>query len=333
MARYILKRLLLMIPVILGVCILVFTIMYFAPGDPAQVILGGNATKEQYAELREKLGLNRSYFERLFEYMRNVFLRFDFGTSYVSGASVSKEILSRFPRSLLIAFVSMIITLAAGIPLGITAATHRNKAGDYATMLFSLVGVSMPGFWVGQMLQVLFAIYLAILPFGGYTAGHPEFYVLPCVAASIGGIASIARQTRSSMLEVIRADYITTARAKGQTEHAVLYKHALKNALIPVITSAGMSFGITMGGALVIETVFALPGLGMYIVSGINGRDYPVVQGGIIFISIAFSIVMLLVDLVYAFVDPRIKTQYQGEHKKRSKAGKHKTAAAAGGAQ
>ena len=322
MTRYILKRLLMMIPVILGVSILIFTIMYFAPGDPAETILGGNATKEQYAEVRERLGLNRPYFTRLFEYLGNVFLRFDFGTSYASGASVSREILTRFPRSLLIAFVSMIITLLAGIPLGITAATHRNKAGDYATMLFSLVGVSMPGFWVGQMLQVVFAVYLAVLPFGGYTVGHAEFYILPCIAASIAGIAGIARQTRSSMLEVIRADYITTARAKGQTEHHVLYKHALKNALIPVITSAGMSFGITMGGALVIETVFALPGLGMYIVAGINGRDYPVVQGGIIFISIAFSLVMLLVDIVYAFVDPRIKTQYQGEHKKRSHAGK-----------
>ncbi len=319
MIRYIVKRLLLIIPVILGVTVLIFTIMYFAKGDPAQTILGANATKEQYAAKREELGLNKPYFERLFTYMRDVFFRFDFGTSYTSGASVSREILTRFPRSILIAFVSMIITLAAGIPLGVLAATHRNKAGDTFTMLFSLLGVSMPGFWVAQMLQLIFAVYLGILPFGGYTVGDPKYYVLPCLAASIGGIAGIARQTRSSMLEVIRADYISTARAKGQTEHDVIYKHALKNALIPVITSAGMSFGVTLGGALVIETVFAFPGLGVYIVNAINQRDYPAVQGGVIFICIAFSLVMLLVDLVYAFVDPRIKAQYQGQHKKKSK--------------
>jgi len=324
MARYIAKRLILIIPVILGVSILIFTILYFAPQDPTLTILGPNATAEQYAALREKLGLNKSYSQRLFTYLRDVFLRFDFGTSYVSGSSVSKEILTRFPRSILIAFVSMVITLAAGVPLGIMAATHRNKAGDTFTMLFSLLGVSMPGFWVGQMFQVLFAVYLSLLPFGGFTPADPKYYVLPCVAASIGGIAGIARQTRSSMLEVIRSDYISTARAKGQTERKVIYKHALRNALIPIITSAGMSFGITLGGALVIETVFAFPGLGMYIVSGINGGDYPVVQGGIIFISIAFSLVMLLVDLIYAFVDPRIKAQYQNQHKKKSK--KKKTA-------
>lgn len=319
MSRYIAKRLLLIIPVILGVSILIFTILYFAPQDPTLTILGPNATAEQYAALRDKLGLNQSYFQRLWTYLRDVFLHFDFGTSYVSGASVSAEILTRFPRSLTIAFVSMVITMAVGVPLGIMAATHRNRAGDTFTMLFSLLGVSMPGFWVGQMFQVLFAVYLGLLPFGGFSGADPKFYVLPCLAASIGGIAGIARQTRSSMLEVIRSDYISTARAKGQTEGKVIYKHALKNALIPIITSAGMNFGITLGGALVIETVFAFPGLGVYIVNGINGGDYPVVQGGIIFISIAFSLVMLLVDLIYAFVDPRIKAQYQNQHKKRSK--------------
>jgi len=329
MFRYILKRLLLMIPVVIGVTILIFTLMYFADGDPATTILGSNATAEQIAELKEKLGLNQPYLTRLLNYLKDVFLHFDFGVSYFSGASVSAEILSRFPRSLLISFISMIITLAAGIPLGIMAATHRNKAGDTFTMLFSLVGVSMPGFWVGQMLQVLFAVYLVWLPFGGYEAGHVKYYILPCIAASLGGIAGIARQTRSSMLEVIRSDFISTARAKGQTEHNVIYKHALKNALIPVITSAGMNFGVTLGGALVVETVFAIPGLGTYAIACINKRDYPGVQGTIVFVAIAFSIVMLLVDLIYAFVDPRIKAQYQGSFKKKS--AKAKAAAAAGG--
>lgn len=329
MIRYILKRLLMMIPVILGVTVLIFTIMYFAPGDPAQTILGSNATQEELNELRETLGLNKPYLTRLLTYLGDVFLRFDLGKSYLTSASVSQEIFSRFPRSLSISFVSMIITLAAGIPLGVIAATHRNKLGDRVAMLFSLVGVSMPGFWVGQMLQLLFAVTLLLLPFGGI--GGFKYYILPCLAASIGGIAGTARQTRSSMLEVIRADYISTARAKGQTERKVIYKHALMNALIPVITSAGTGFGATLGGALVIETVFSLPGLGMYAVSAINARDYPAVQGTIVFISIAFSIVMLLVDLLYAFVDPRIKAVYQGEFKKKSSLQKGKAAVSAGG--
>ena len=264
------------------------------------------------------MGLNKPYIVRLLTYMRDVFLRFDLGKSYISGASVSREIITRFPRSITISFVSMIFTLIIGIPIGVIAATHRNHFGDHAAMLFSLVGVSMPGFWVGQMLQLLFAVYLMILPFGGL--GGPKFYILPCLAACIGGVGGTARQTRSSMLEVIRSDYVVTARAKGQTERKVIYKHALMNALIPVITSAGMGFGATLGGALVIETVFALPGLGMYVVSAINGRDYPAVQGTIVFIAIAFSFVMLIVDLLYAFVDPRIKAQYQSQYKKKSRA-------------
>ena len=305
-----------MIPVVLGVTILIFTIMYFVPGDPAFIILGSNATVEQLEAKREELGLNDPYLVRLGNYMKDVFIKFDFGKSYINNRSVSQEILSRFPRTFVIAFFSIALSILIGVPLGISAATHQNKLGDYISMFLSLIGVSMPSFWIGLMLVIWFALGLHWLPSGGI--GGPEYFVLPCIACSFNTIAALARQTRSSMLEVIRSDYIVTARAKGQSEDKVIYRHALKNALIPIITIAGNSFGIALGGALVIETVFSIPGLGMYIVSGINNRDYPVIQGSIIFVAIAFSLVMLIVDLIYAYIDPRIKAQYQVKKKVRT---------------
>ena len=311
MYRYILKRLLLMIPVLLGVTILIFTIMYFAPGDPAAQILGSTASLDQIEAKREELGLNDSYLERLGDYLSDVFLHLDFGKSYINGRSVAQDILSRYPETFTIAIFSILLALIIGIPLGVIAATHQNKLGDYISMIISLLGVSMPNFWVALMLVIWFALGLGWLPATGI--GAAKFYVLPCIACAFGGIASIARQTRSSMLEVIRADYIVTARSKGQTEKKVIYRHALSNALIPVITSAAGCFGSLLGGALVIETVFAIPGLGTYMVTAINSRDYPAIQGSIFFVAFTFSIMMLLVDLIYAFVDPRIKAQYQGK--------------------
>lgn len=311
MLRYILKRLLLMLPVLIGVTIMIFTIMYFTPGDPASNILGSNATPEQIEAKKEELGLNDSYVVRLGNYMKDVFFHFDFGRSYINGRSVSEDILSRYPATFTVAFLSIALALCIGIPLGVIAATHQNKAGDYVAMLISLFGVSMPNFWVGLMLVILFALNLGWLP--GTGIGAPKYYILPCIACSLNGIASLARQTRSSMLEVIRADYIVTARSKGQTEHKVIYRHALTNALIPVVTSAAGAFGSLLGGALVIETVFAIPGLGTYMVSAINNRDYPAIQGSVFFVALTFSLVMLLVDLIYAFIDPRIKAQYQGK--------------------
>ncbi|MBQ1312695.1 MAG: ABC transporter permease [Blautia sp.] len=310
MYRYILKRLLLMIPVLIGVTILIFTIMYFTPGDPATQILGSNATLEQLEAKREELGLNDPYFIRLGRYMKDVFLHFDFGNSYINGRSVSKDIFSRYPQTFIIAFFSIALALLIGIPLGVIAATNQNRLGDHIAMLVSLFGVSMPNFWVGLMLVIWFALDLKWLPATGI--GAPKYYVLPCIACALNGIASIARQTRSGMLEVIRADYIITARSKGQTETKVIYRHALFNALIPVVTSAAGAFGSLLGGALVIETVFAIPGLGTYMVSAINNRDYPAIQGSVFFVALTFSIIMLLVDLLYAFIDPRIKAQYQG---------------------
>lgn len=308
MIRYIVKRLLLMIPVVLGVTIMIFTIMYFTPGDPAQTIMGANASLEQLEAKRVELGLDQPFFTRLFNYIGDVFLRGDLGKSYINNRSVSADILDRFPRTAVIALVSVLLSLIIGVPIGVASAVGQNTWRDRLAMVVSLIGVSMPAFWVGLLLVIEFSLNLRWLPASGIDT--PLHFIMPCFACSLGGIASIARQTRSSMLEVIRADYIVTARAKGQTEFKVIYNHALRNALIPIITSAGASFGIMLGGALVIETVFSIPGLGLYMVKGISNRDYPAIQGAVIFLSIAFSLVMLLTDLIYAYVDPRIKSQY-----------------------
>lgn len=306
--KYTVKRLILLIPVILCVALLIFVIMSFTPGDPAVIILGENATPEQVAALHEKLGLDDPLLVRFFNYIKGIVTRFDFGTSYTNGREVKQEILQRFGFTLKIASFSMVFSLGIGIPLGIIAALNRNTWKDNLSMSVALVGVSMPTFWFGLMLSIVFALKLRWLPPSG--VGGIEHYIMPCLAVSMPGIAGMARQTRSSMLEVIRADYITTARAKGQTERVITFRHALRNALIPVVTQAGAIFGLLMCGTLVAETVFTIPGLGTYMVTAIKSRDYPAIQGAVIMVSIAFSVVMLLVDLLYALVDPRIRAQF-----------------------
>lgn len=315
MSRYIYKRLLLMIPVVIMVAVLIFTIMYFTPGDPAIIILGPNASLEQLAAKRAELGIDQPYLVQLWNYLKNVFIRFDFGNSFINGRSVSSQIMERFPRTLMIAALSVLLSIVAGVPLGIVASVHQYTWKDNASMFAALIAASMPGFWIAQMMSLLFALKLGWLPATGIDSW--KCYILPVVANAIGGIASMARQTRSSMLEVIREDYITTARAKGQIERKVIYHHALRNALIPIVTCAGGAFGFQLGGALVVETVFSIPGLGKYMMDAINQRDYPSIRGTVIFLAIAFSIVMLVVDIMYAFIDPRIKGQYQS--KKRGK--------------
>lgn len=315
MSRYIYKRLLLMIPVVIMVAVLIFTIMYFTPGDPAIIILGPNASLEQLAAKRAELGIDQPYLVQLWNYLKNVFIRFDFGNSFINGRSVSSQIMERFPRTLMIAALSVLLSIVAGVPLGIVASVHQYTWKDNASMFAALIAASMPGFWIAQMMSLLFALKLGWLPATGIDSW--KCYILPVVANAIGGIASMARQTRSSMLEVIREDYITTARAKGQIERKVIYHHALRNALIPIVTCAGGAFGFQLGGALVVETVFSIPGLGKYMMDAINQRDYPSIRGTVIFLAIAFSVVMLAVDIMYAFIDPRIKGQYQS--KKRGK--------------
>ena len=321
MGKYIAKRILWLIPVIVGVTFLIFTIVFFIPGDPVAIMLGSSATQAEIEQAREMLGLNGSYLHRFWNYASGVFLRFDLGTSFQYGTSVTADMLTRFPRTFTLAVASMLISICVGVPLGVIAATHQNTVSDRASMIIAMFGVSMPSFWLAILLVLLFSMKLGLLP--SYGIGGLKFYILPAIANSFGGIAGFARQTRSSVLECIRADYVTTARAKGVSEKKVLMGHILPNSMIPIITYAGTQFSGLLGGAIVIENVFTIPGIGTYMVQAINYRDYGAVQGSVIFSAITFSVVMLIVDVIYAYVDPRIKAQY--ENKQRStKNGKNK---------
>jgi ABC-type dipeptide/oligopeptide/nickel transport system permease component len=309
--RYVVKRLLLMIPVLIGVAIIIFGIMNLVPGDPAEIILGTDATAETVAAKRAEMGLNDSFIVQLGRYMYNLFIRFDLGKSYITSTSVVSELLARFPRTLLLATLCILLRIVVGTILGVTAAVHQNGWADRLCMLIALIGTSVPGFWLALMLVLLFSLQLGWLP--AYGVGGAKYFILPAFAGSLSGIALQARQTRSSMLEVIRSDFITTARMKGMRERAILYKHALPNGLIPLIMIIGEGFGLSLGGALIIENVFTIPGIGMLLSTAVTKRDYPIVQGAVVFLALAFGIVMLLVDLAFAFVDPRIKAQYEGK--------------------
>ncbi|HHX62749.1 MAG TPA: ABC transporter permease [Epulopiscium sp.] len=315
MARFIIKRILWLIPVILGVTLFVFTIMYFTPGDPVRLALGANATEQQIQLERDALGLNDPFFIRFGNYLKDTFVHFDLGTSYQTKQSVTQQIFLRFPYTLRIALISVFLATVIGIPIGIVAATHQYTWKDNISMFGSLFCVSMPSFWFALILVMIFSQRLGWLPSSGIKSWTG--YILPCVSCALGGAAGIARQTRSSMLEVIRQDYITTARAKGQKEFKVIYGHALKNALIPIIMTVGNMIGASLGGALIAETIFSIPGMGVFMMNGISQRDYPVVQGGVLFISVCFCLCMLFVDILFAFVDPRIRSQYKSSNRKR----------------
>ncbi len=316
MIRYILKRLLMMIPVLFGVAFVIFTMLYFTPGDPAVQILGEGATPEAIAALREELGLNAPFVVRFFNYIKDLVWYGDLGISYSTNRPVIDEILSRFPTTLELAALSVLIATLIGVFCGIIAAVRQYSIFDNVATVVSLIGASMPNFWQGIMMILLFSVYLGWLPASGFDS--PICWIMPAMTIGTSTAASIMRMTRSSMLEVIRKDYIRTARAKGQSEFVVIFHHALKNAMIPVLTTIGLSFGRMMGGAVLTESIFAIPGLGSLIVNAIKARDYPVVQGGVLFIAFVFGFVNLFVDILYAFCDPRIKAMY-GSGKKRKK--------------
>ena len=327
MVKYVIKRILWMIPIVLCVTILVFTLMIFCPGNPAEIILGATATEADIAAKTEELGLNDPYLVRLGDYMVDVFIKHDLGNSWISGVSIMDSIVERLPRTMILTIITLIIAFGLGIPLGVVAATHQNRWPDNLSMLIALIGVAIPNFWLALMLILLFSVNLGWLPAMGIDDGLLS-YVLPALSGCMGALAGCARQTRSSMLEVIRSDYITTARSKGVPEREVIVKHALKNALIPIITLFGSTFGHLLGGMMIIETVFSLPGMGTYIIGAVNNRDYPIVQGGTIFLAITFSLCMLAVDLLYAAVDPRIKAQYASPKKAKKEKAEGKEAAA-----
>lgn len=295
-----------MIPVLLGVALIVFTLMYITPSNPANMILGDSATPEQVAALEEELGLNDPFLVRFGNYILGIVTRFDFGISWFTGKPIVDELMIRFPKTALLAALSVVLSAIIGIVCGVVAATKQYSIFDNLATTVSLIGVSMPSFWLALMLCLLFAVQLGWLPVSGSYGW--EYWVLPVVTLGTSGAANIMRMTRSSMLEVIRMDYIRTARAKGQSERKVIVHHALKNALIPVVTVIGIQFGNLLGGSVLTESVFAIPGLGKYGVDAIKQRDLPAVLGSVLFLAITFSFVNLLTDILYSFIDPRIQT-------------------------
>ena len=311
MGIYILKRLLWTVLVVLGVTILIFTIMYFIPGDPAKLMMGPEATPAMIEAKRAALGLNDPYIVRLGKFLGGIFLHFDFGESWVYHTPVTDQLLQRFPRTLAITGICIFLQIFIGTPLGIIAAVRRNGVTDRLSMFGAMFGISMPNFWIAMMLILLFSVKLGWLPALGL--GGIAAYILPSIANAFPGIATQARQTRSSMLDVIRSDYITTARAKGMSEMRILFRHALPNAMLPVITIVGNGIAMMLAGNIVIEKIFSIPGVGMYLVDAINQRDYNVVQSSVIFLALALALIMLLVDLMYAFIDPRVKAQFAGK--------------------
>lgn len=308
MYKYIIKRLLYLIPVILGVTFIVFTIMHFTPGDPARIMLGESAPQEYVDNLREEMGLNDPFPVQYFNFVKNA-VKGDFGISYKTKNPVFDEVFARFPATLKLTVAGMIIAVGMGIPIGIISATKQYSLTDSITMIVALLGVSMPNFWLGLMLILFFSVSLGWLPSGG-NAGFNSL-ILPAFTLGTGVAAIITRMTRSSMLEVIRQDYIRTARAKGVKESKVINKHALKNALIPVVTIIGLQFGSLLGGAVLTETVFTWPGIGRFMVDAIKQKDTPAVLASVVFMSVVFSIVNLFIDILYAYIDPRIKSQYK----------------------
>lgn len=307
MIKYVLKRLLITIPILLCVIFIVFSIMQLTPGDPATSILGATATPEQIAQLNHELDYDQPFFTRFFNYVIGV-LHGDFGTSYRTNQPVISEIKVRFPTTFKLAMLSMLISATIGITLGIISAVKQYSPLDTTLTVLALLFAAIPGFWLGLMLIWIFAVTLGVLPTSG--ADSWKSLILPLVTLSAGGIASLLRITRSAMLETIRQDYIRTARAKGASERVVILRHALKNALLPVITVLGMNFSGMLGGAVIAETVFSMPGIGQYIITGIRQKNDPVVLSCTLMLASLFCIIMLLIDIIYGFVDPRVKARF-----------------------
>lgn len=309
MFRYILRRTLFLIPVMLGVSFIVFSLIHFTPGDPALVILGESAPPEAIEQLREEMGLDDPFLVQYGRYVFNVVTKLDFGRSYVSRRPVFNEIIGQFPNTVKLAALAVSVAMLIGIPAGVIAATNQNKWIDNVTMFFSLLGVSMPIFWQGILLILVFSLTLQWLPSSGFNTWQQM--ILPSLTLGSGSAAIIARMTRSSMLEVYRQDYVRTARSKGLKERIVITKHALKNALIPIVTVIGLQFGFLLGGAVLTESIFGIPGLGRLMVNSIRTKDMMIIQGGVLLIALTFSIINLFVDVLYAYLDPRIRSLYK----------------------
>jgi len=313
MFRFVLKRILLTIPVVLGVLLIVFLVSRLS-GDPTAAMLGDGATEEQYAAVRADLGLDQPLAVQFFNYVFKIFTRFDLGTSYISKRPVSEEILKRLPISFELAIISLSIGLFIGVTFGVLCAINQNGKVDYIVTMIALITCSLPGFWVALMLMIVFSVKLNLLPPSGLDSW--KNWILPCGAMALGPVATLTRTTRSSMLEVIRQDYITTAKSKGISQKKIILKHALKNAIFPIITVFGGMAAATIGGSIVIETVFSFPGMGSYLSNAITNRDFPVIQSTVFVLSLVVCFFNLIVDIAYGFADPRIRAKYTATNKK-----------------
>jgi len=331
MKWYFIKRLLMLIPVLLGVSIIAFSLTHLAPGDPARAMAGEHASIQTINAIREKYGLNKPLYIQYGIWLKDV-LHGDLGYSIISHEHVTKEILDRFPNTFELTVMAMIFAIIIGIIAGIISASKQYSILDYTSMGIALFGVSMPVFWLGIMLMMIFGVYLRWLPIAGRIDTFVSFHkitgfyildsiitgnfsalvnilrhlILPSIALATIPMATIARVTRSSMLEVLRQDFIRTERAKGLSERIVIYRHAVRNAMIPVVTVIGLNFGLLLAGAILTETVFSWPGIGRYVVQGVYARDYPVVQGCVLFFAFVFVAVNLVTDIIYLYIDPRI---------------------------
>ncbi|MGP1349352.1 MAG: ABC transporter permease [Stomatobaculum sp.] len=313
MLRYFLKRILMLIPVLLAVSFLIFTMMYFTPGDPAKMALGDTATEEQLAQWRTSRELDKPFFEQFFDYVWGIVSKGDFGVSYKTGKNVTSSLIERFPTTFVLAVATSLLAMVLGILLGVFAANHQNTWIDNLLRVIGMAGVSMPIFWLGLLMIMTFAVKHPWFPVSGWYG--PRYIVLPAVTMGLTFTASLMRTTRASMLDCIRQDYVTTARAKGQKEAVITWHHVFRNALIPIITAAGSTFGIALCGAVITEQVFSIPGLGSLMVNAITTRDYPLVRGSVILLATSFSVVNLLIDMLYATFDPRIRAQFAGKTK------------------
>lgn len=310
MRKYIVKRILLMFLLLLGMSFIVFASLYIAPGDPAAMVAGPSATDEDIAQVRISLGLDQPFLVQYFNYLKNL-LTLNLGTSYTTRQPILDEILVRLPNTLNLACASMILAVLVGIPAGIITALNKDNLVDNVITTGSLIGISIPNFWLGTMLIYVFAVVLKVLPTGGMThffwtpIGIREV-ILPAIALSTATVASFTRIGRSAMLDVLQSDYIRTAKSKGLRHKTVILGHALRNAMIPLITQFGTSFGGLLGGAIITEQVFVINGLGTYLITAINNRNYPVVQSTVLLIAAMFILINLLVDILYCVIDPRI---------------------------
>lgn len=308
MYRYVIKRILFLIPTILGVTFIIYAIMSITPGDPGRAILGVNVPQADVDAYNKMLGYDLPFIQKYFNYVKNMIINQDFGVSYFTKQSVFDEILPRFMLTIKLALAGVALAALIGVPLGIDAAVNQYSLRDTIPSLLAFFIAAIPGFVLGMVMLYIFALKLNWLP--SYGIGSVKNYIMPALAISIPPAAQNMRFTKSSMLESIRQDYVRTARAKGAPERTVIWKHALRNALLPVVTQIGMSLGMLIAGTVVIEKLFSLPGIGSLIVDRISFKDEPVIIAGTILISVAFTAVMLIVDITYAYIDPRIRAKY-----------------------